>query len=1028
MENELHKRDHLGVQDFVLLEDYHNQDAFLDNLRKRFEGNLIYTYIGPVLVSINPYHELDIYNTEFIQTYRNVNFYELPPHIFAIADASYTSMRGENKDQCILISGESGAGKTEASKKILQYIAANSTHSVDVERVKDRLLQSNPILESFGNAKTNRNDNSSRFGKYMDIQFDYKGAPVGGHILNYLLEKSRVVHQGQGERNFHIFYQLIQGGSPALLEKLKLDRNPDKYFYLNQGNCSNDVTHDDQNLRVIQEAMETCDFSEKEQEALYCIVASVLHLGDLTYEVNESGMAKLTDDKQGLVIAQLLGCEGDTLESALHNRTIDARGEKLKTPLNVDQAMYARDALAKGIYDRLFTWMVQKINKALAKKDKLKCSLMGLLDIYGFEIFVMNSFEQFCINYCNEKLQQLFIQLTLKSEQEEYQREGIEWVPVQYFNNKIICDVVEGKPMGIIAILDEECLRPGEPSDETFLEKLSETIGQHPHFVSHKIASSSTRKTIQRDEFRLIHYAGDVTYNVKGFLDKNNDLLFRDLKEAMSQTTNLITSECFPSEELQSKKRPETAATQFKTSLSMLMDILMSKEPSYVRCIKPNEYKRAGVFDERIVTHQVKYLGLMENLRVRRAGFAYRRPYEVFLRRYKCLCPSTWPHYHGLPKEGTAELVNYLNYQQDDFRMGKTKLFIRFPRVLFATEDAFQLKKHDLATQIQSQYRGFTQRKKFLHMRLSAIIVQCHWRRYAAKKLLEKRKKAAQDVRKFIIGFMNRKKPACDENQHFIKYTKWNFLEKLKNELPKNVLNKKWPKAPELLEETSNDLHKLCMKNLVLKYIKNLKPAKKIQLEQKVIAERLFKGKKESYKFSIKEPFIDSRLAAHHEALKNSVFDATVKQLDEKVIYCSAVTKYDRHGYKSRNRVMIVTEKNIYVLNEKDFKVKDKLPFQHLSGIIVSPYTDGLFVLTVNITDNGSKGDLILQSDYVIEAVTKIAIAGHKQDVVQVATDGNINHDMLSGKQGLIEFSKGSTYNIKKGKNGQLCVVAPPLS
>ncbi|XP_064613416.1 unconventional myosin-Ic-like [Liolophura sinensis] len=1027
MDEELHRRDIVGVQDFVLLEDFKSPEAFLSNLAKRFQANLIYTYIGPVLVSINPYKTLDIYNDEVIKTYRNVNFYELPPHIFAIADAAYRSMRGENRDQCVLISGESGAGKTEASKKILQYVAATSTHSSDVERVKDRLLQSNPILEAFGNAKTNRNDNSSRFGKYMDIQFNFKGAPVGGHILNYLLEKSRVVHQATGERNFHIFYQLVRSGDQGRLSKYSLTGSPNDHFYLNQGESVEVESIDDRkDFQTVKNALDICDFSESHQDALFSIVASVIHLGDLEFQ-EDSGVAMVTDKEKVNTIAGLLGCEEEVLLSALHHRTIEAKGEKVKSPLNVDQCLYARDALAKGVYDRLFTWMVQRINISLQQRGKLKCNLMGLLDIYGFEIFQYNSFEQFCINYCNEKLQQLFIELTLKSEQEEYQREGIEWEPVQYFNNKIICDLVEAKPVGIIAILDEECLRPGEPSDQTFLDKLTQTIGSHPHYVSHVTADSATRKTISRDQFRLKHYAGDVTYNIKGFLDKNNNLLFRDLKAAMSATTNIITSQCFPKDELLSKKRPETAAAQFKTSLAQLMEILMSKEPAYVRCIKPNDFKRPAIFDEKIVNHQVKYLGLMENLRVRRAGFAYRRPYEVFFKRYKSLCPATWPNYPGPEKEGVQLLVNHLQYQDDDYRMGKTKLFIRFPRVLFATEDAFQARKHGLATTIQAKYRCFHQRKVYLKMRVSAIMVQCYWRRYAAIKERERRKRAVEIIRKFIKGFMYRKKPECDENREFIRYTKINYLERVKKEAPKTVLDKKWPAPPELLMETSDLLQKLAMRNLMLKYVKTISPSRKLQLQQKVVAENIFKGKKESYPYSVKDQFVDNRLAAHHESLRTSVFEATIKQADEKVLYCTGVTKFDRHGYKPRNRVMIVTDKTIYVLNDKDFKTKDKIPYALVKGIVLSSLTDGIFVIIVSTAENGSKGDLILQSDYVVEAVTKIAMAGNISSMIKISNNGNINHDMMSGKQGIIEFSKGNMYSVKKGKNGQLCVIAPPL-
>ncbi|XP_071180083.1 unconventional myosin-Ic-like [Mytilus edulis] len=1024
MENELTKRDHIGVQDFVLLEDYEHPEAFVENLKKRFTENLIYTYIGPVLVSVNPYHQLDIYNDEIIQTYRNVNFYELPPHIYAIADAAFRTMRSETRDVCVLISGESGAGKTEASKKILHYIAASSVHSKDLERVKERLLQSTPLLEAFGNAKTNRNDNSSRFGKYMDIQFDFKGGPVGGHILNYLLEKSRVVHHSEGERNFHIFYQLVQGATPMLLSKLKIQKDPELYHYLKQGNSTKvDSLNDHKDFHAMKEAMEVCDFSKQDQDAVFSIVGSVLHLGNVKFEDKKDGEAFICDKAPVEIISQLLGCPEEILVSALQNKTIEAMGEKMKSSLTKEQALYARDALAKGVYDRLFTWIVQKINESLSSRRRSKCNLMGLLDIYGFEIVGVNSFEQFCINFCNEKLQQLFIELTLKSEQEEYQREGIEWEPVHYFNNKIICDLVEGKPIGIITLLDEECLRPGDTTDITFLDKLSETIGTHPHFLCHARADNSTRKTIARDEFRLIHYAGEVTYNAKGFLDKNNDLLFRDLKEAMSETTNPILSKCFPKSELYNKKRPDTAGTQFKNSLSQLMVILMSKEPSYVRCIKPNDFKMRGVFDERIVNHQVKYLGLMENLRVRRAGFAYRRPYEVFLKRYKCLCPETWPHYRGAPKDGVEILVRHLDYDPEEFRLGKTKLFIRFPRVLFATEDAFQHRKHDLATAVQAQYRGFAQKKKYKTLKFSTIILQSYWRRYKAKKLMEKRKHAAQVIRKFINGYIHRKEEECDENREFIRFTKHNYLYKIQQNLPKTVLDKSWPSAPSMLQEASSLLRKLCMKNLILKYMKKVTPDFKSKMDEKVEAESLFKGKKSLYGDSVKHMFVDSRLDEHHERLISSVFDSKVKSMEEKVKYSSVVTKFDRHGYKPRKRLMILTDQHLYLVTDKDCSLKDKIPYDQITGILSSCHGDGLFIVTVKPDENGVKGDLILRSEEVIEVITKLAMIGKKSDVVQVISDHSISHGLSGGKAGTIDFVKGPVDSMKKGKNGHFCVI-----
>ncbi|KAG7275111.1 LOW QUALITY PROTEIN: hypothetical protein CRUP_009471 [Coryphaenoides rupestris] len=364
----------------------------------------------------------------------------------------------------------------------------------------------------------------------------------------------------------------------------------------------------------------------------------------------------------------------------------------------MEQASSARDALSKAVYGRTFTWLVNKINDSLAYTDDSykNSSVIGLLDIYGFEVFQQNSFEQFCINYCNEKLQQLFIELTLKAGG---------WEPVQYFNNKIICDLVEEKFKGIISIL-----------------KLEETVGGHAHFVTHKLADPKTRKVMSREEFRLLHYAGDVNYNVNGFLDKNNDLLFRNLKEVMCMSENKILTQCFNREELTDKKRPDTAATQFKSSLAKLMEILMSKEPSYVRCIKPNDSKQAGRFDEVLIRHQVKYLGLMENLRVRRAGFAYRRRYEIFLQRYKSLCPNTWPNWQGKQSEGVSTLVKHLGYKPEEYKMGRSKIFIRFPKTLFATEDALETRKHSLATKLQSGWKGYRQRCNYQKLRCAGRV------------------------------------------------------------------------------------------------------------------------------------------------------------------------------------------------------------------------------------------------------------------------------------------------------------------
>lgn len=1032
MEHSLQHRERVGVQDFVLLEDYRSEAAFIDNLKKRFHENIIYTYIGNVLISVNPYKNLPIYTEEKTKLYFKKAFFEAPPHVFAIADNAYRSLVYEHREQCILISGESGSGKTEASKKVLEYIAARTNHLRNVENVKDKLLQSNPLLEAFGNAKTHRNDNSSRFGKYMDIQFNYEGGPEGGHILNYLLEKSRVVSQMHGERNFHIFYQLLASSDQSLMTHLKLQGRPEAYKYTSDSTSHmSQRANDQEQFRVVQEAMKVIEIGESEQREIFEIVASVLHLGNVKFVQNDKGYAEiLSHDANSGNAADLLKVNATALREALTNRTIEARGDVVSTPLDVEQAQYARDALAKAIYDKHFSWLVSRLNSSLAPIEKdAKSSVIGILDIYGFEIFPKNSFEQFCINFCNEKLQQLFIQLTLRQEQEEYLREGIEWEPVEYFNNIIICDLIEARHKGIISILDDECLRPGDATDASFLDKLNQHLDGHQHYKSHRKSDTKTQKLMGRDEFCLVHYAGEVTYNVNTFLEKNNDLLFRDIQSLMASSDNTIVGCCFKDYNLRSKKRPETAITQFKNSLNDLIKILSSKEPSYIRCIKPNDFKAPMQFDDKLVSHQVKYLGLMENLRVRRAGFAYRRTYEAFLERYKCLSAETWPNYRGAARDGVQRLVEALQYEKEEYRMGNTKIFVRFPKTLFATEDAFQIKKNDIATIIQSRWRGYYLRQRYLRMRNAAIVIQKWVRRFLAQRLRERRRKAADVIRAFIKGFITRNGPETPENRRFLGVAKVHWLKRLSAQLPTKLLDLSWPPCPSTCREASEELRRLHRAHLARKYRLALSPDDKKQFELKVLAEKIFKGKKNSYLSSVGERFVNDRMSPEHRTLRDTFMASPAWPSGEELIYSCEAVKYDRRGYKARARGLLASRAALYVLDaggRRTFRLKHRLPLDRLT-VVVTNESDSLLLVKVPRDLKKDKGDLIISVTHLIEALTIVTDYTKKPELIEIVDTRTIAHSLVNGKQGgTIEVTKGTQPAIQRAKSGNLLVVATP--
>lgn len=619
-------------------------------------------------------------------------------------------------------------------------------------------------------------------------------------------------------------------------------------------------------------ALNTIGLLSGEQQTMLEIIASVLLMGNILFAEDETNNSFVSDSAALVSISKILGVDEEKLKHSLTHRTIDARGDFVTSPLNKEMAFYARDALAKAIYNRLFDWLVLRINTSLQTPSSMSRTthnhVLGILDIYGFEVFKTNAFEQLCINFCNEKIQQLFIELTLKQEQEEYLKEGIEWESITYFNNKVICDLIEEKHVGIIALLDEECLRPGDATDLTFLDKMNERLSTHPHYIFNSSrASLQIQKLIGRNEFQLRHYAGDVKYNVAGFLDKNNDLLFRNLKEAMSLSENGIMQRLFTTQEfLSSKKRPETAITQFKNSLNNLMEILVSKEPSYIRCIKPNDLQGPNNFDNQIIHHQVKYLGLMENLRVRRAGFAYRRTYEAFLQRYKCLSKRTWPHWKGAARDGVEILVKELKYGPDDYRMGNTKIFIRLPKTLFAIEDAFQHQKNYLASIIQARWKGKQQRKVFLKIRHAIVVMQTYSRRFLAKKRLGERKAAVDRIRFFIKGFITRNDPPNECNAAFIKSVKQQWLVRLSKNLPSSFMNHVWPQPAAHCHEASSQLKQLHLLLLARIYRNKLSTEKRKQFGLKIIAEEIFRDKKKNYEASLPNWFINERLGDQHKS------------------------------------------------------------------------------------------------------------------------------------------------------------------
>ncbi|XP_034374213.2 unconventional myosin-VIIa isoform X3 [Arvicanthis niloticus] len=723
-----------GVEDMIRLGDL-NEAGILRNLLIRYQDHLIYTYTGSILVAVNPYQLLSIYSSEHIRQYTNKKIGEMPPHIFAIADNCYFNMKRNNRDQCCIISGESGAGKTESTKLILQFLAAISGQHSWIEQ---QVLEATPILEAFGNAKTIRNDNSSRFGKYIDIHFNKRGAIEGAKIEQYLLEKSRVCRQAPDERNYHVFYCMLEGMNEEEKKKLGLGQAAD-YNYLAMGNCITcEGRVDSQEYANIRSAMKVLMFTDTENWEISKLLAAILHMGNLQYEARtfeNLDACEVLFSPSLATAASLLEVNPPDLMSCLTSRTLITRGETVSTPLSREQALDVRDAFVKGIYGRLFVWIVEKINAAIYKPPSLEVKnsrrSIGLLDIFGFENFTVNSFEQLCINFANEHLQQFFVRHVFKLEQEEYDLESIDWLHIEFTDNQDALDMIANRPMNVISLIDEESKFP-KGTDATMLHKLNSQHKLNANYVPPKNSHET--------QFGINHFAGVVYYESQGFLEKNRDTLHGDIIQLVHSSQNKFVKQIFQADVAmgaETRKRSPTLSSQFKRSLELLMRTLGACQPFFVRCIKPNEFKKPMLFDRHLCVRQLRYSGMMETIRIRHAGYPIRYSFVEFVERYRVLLPGVKPAYKQGDLRGTCQrMAEAVLGTHDDWQIGKTKIFLKDHHDMLLEVERDKAIT-DRVILLQKVIRGFKDRSNFLRLKSAATLIQRHWRGHHCRKNYE---------------------------------------------------------------------------------------------------------------------------------------------------------------------------------------------------------------------------------------------------------------------------------------------------
>ncbi|XP_008197063.1 unconventional myosin-XV [Tribolium castaneum] len=756
-----------GVEDMIQLTDLH-EAALLWNLKLRYDRNLIYTYAGSILVAVNPYRMFDSsYGIEAAQRYRGKMIGALPPHLFALGASAYSALPAP---QVVVISGESGSGKTESTKLVMQYLAAVAPSAPRGQAlVTEQILEAAPLLEAFGNARTARNDNSSRFGKYLEVYFKY-GAIVGAKVTQYLLEKSRIITQAPGERNYHVFYELLGGLSNTERQKYGLV-DADKYFYLNQGggDCAPGHSGSGADWGALTRAMQVLGVGEAEQEGIIKVLASVLHLGNVYFHRRQ-----LRHGQEGVEVgsdveikwaAHLLQISPSGLQRALTSRITEARAERVYSPLSIDQALDARDAFAKALYSALFNWLVTRVNSIVQRGGLHDAARISLLDIFGFENLNENSFEQLCINYASESLQLYFNKHVFKLEQQEYARERLEWTNMTWMDNTPVIHLLGKKPVGILHLLDDESNFP-RASDASFLEKCHYNHALNEHYCRPRVGGR---------EFGIRHFAGQVWYSVDGFLDKNRDALRPEVVELISSSKEpLVASIAKPLiNQTQSRTLPKgtdgrfvtmkprtpTVAARFSDSLQQLLESMARCNPWFVRCIKPNNDKSPMRFDMPVVLEQLRYAGMLDTIKIRQSGYPVRMKFQQFVERYRYLLSGVLPR--GAPYRDLCrailEQMPSTGAEGPDYQLGATRVFLREN-----LQRQLEVKRSDClrdsAIVIQKHIRGYLARKNYKNLRRSTVTIQKHWRGYKHRKQFKTIRHGVIKAQALVRGRRERKR------------------------------------------------------------------------------------------------------------------------------------------------------------------------------------------------------------------------------------------------------------------------------